>query len=1065
MNNDHSQAPEWRKYNGICIFILSFLLSTLPVKAQFLIGSPGQTQLQSTTGPTVAKTAYGDLFVRSGNVVLNRTNVNDQCIQTALLTQNTLSIQLFSDLTVTAQKTGVRTTTSGGIYWTGTITAETQNSTSLPPNGELTLFMLNNYLAGTLRYQSQVYDLTSDAGGNLRVVELDTDKAEPNEDCYFNAGEPAGATFAVAQSGLRAEPALRASATQENGNYIVDILVLYPPEVAAQMGANTAARTAAAQLRIEEANEIFANSQMNVRFRLAHDEINTDIILDADGGHTANISIPSVKNLRNTWGADIVTYWNYDGTSGTGTTFSGTAPMDVWNTSKYSEVITRYTFVHECGHNMGARHDRYEYVGESYLTSAPGYNFGKCFLTYRTIMAYDNSKYLPGAENTGRNRIKYFSNPDVNYNGVPTGVAFTGTFSTAGDGGPADNARRINECVPYVSAINDPVVTSSSIKYVVPDGAGNKDGSSWANAKATIKAAYDLADATEVHVKMGSYPFESITLKPGVHLKGGYTGTGDEREINPANTVWNGGASSANRFITAPTAGLASTEVSGLTFTGNTTTANGGAVSVVLEGTSSVDLLFKSCVFSNNTASSGTIYVNGTANNTGIIAFENCIISKNQATSSSACAAGLYSSNAAKINISLINCTVVGNTAPNYTGTSGSGGIAIRSADANVLSNVLFAANIQGTSTSSNYRKGSSATVTESNNLQSTTTDIFVDYTNSDFRLKSTASNAINAGSTTAGQFTAADILGRTKKGTRDIGAYEGGTIVIAPGASVSTIYDTTIHNDVVFQSDDDNGTGEWILNAPTTIDGTVQLVKTFTEKQWYPIGFPFALAGVIDNTPGTYFGEKLKAFDGTEGDFWLKSYSHNASTSSDGTGFAPKSAIALHEGYIIQFPSFYKDQGKGDQITVLFTSTANPTLSNTNINSKLSSTYYTLVANPSVGILTGIDAATHHYPYTGEKFLLTTSALEVKPFEALIAANLSSGVSPVTAIGDLDSEGLTTGLDSRITATSDSNDPVVETNYYTTQGIEVQKPSATGVYIVKEIHASQKATVTKTIY
>ncbi|MDR0864876.1 MAG: hypothetical protein LBO74_08090 [Candidatus Symbiothrix sp.] len=291
---------------------------------------------------------------------------------------------------------------------------------------------------------------------------------------------------------------------------------------------------------------------------------------------------------------------------------------------------------------------------------------------------------------------------------------------------------------------------------------------------------------------------------------------------------------------------------------------------------------------------------------------------------------------------------------------------------------------------------------------------------------------------------------------------------VIEPGITeTETNYTAGHYGDIVFKSNDSSTGKLTITSNNLTVNGVVKLQKTFTEKQWYPIGFPFALASVVDDTDDDYKGEALKAFDGESGDYWLKSYLHTAtSPAGDGTGFLDKTAIAAHEGYIIQFPKFYGAENPGE-ITVLFTSTAGPVLKNTNVSEiTLASTYYTLVANPSVGILTDISAASHHYPYTSDKkFLLTTPDLEVQPFEALIAANLPSGVSPITTIGDLDGEGLSTGLDSRITATSDSNDPVVETKYYTTQGVEVQKPSATGIYIVKEIHASQKATVTKTIH
>jgi hypothetical protein len=292
------------------------------------------------------------MFVRAGSIVLNRADINDPSIQTALQTQDLLSIQLFDDVAVTAMKTSVRNTLSGGIYWTGNT-----------PDGELTLFIQNNYLQGTLHQGNQVFDITSDENGNVKVVELDTDKnPTPNEDCFFK-DEEANSEPDVQQSvaGLRAADNFPTPSTDNDGNFIVDILVLYPTEIAMEMGATPELRTAKVNYYMEEANEIFIHSKINVRFRLAHDEINN--VIPKDASSTTDVSRASgVNTLRDLYGADIVSHWNYNGSAGIGTVWTGTKRNAMYNTSKYSEVISRYTFVHECGHNLSAHHDRYEYM-------------------------------------------------------------------------------------------------------------------------------------------------------------------------------------------------------------------------------------------------------------------------------------------------------------------------------------------------------------------------------------------------------------------------------------------------------------------------------------------------------------------------------------------------------------------------------------------------------------------------------------------------------------------------------------------------------------------------------
>jgi hypothetical protein len=444
--------------------LLTLLLLAQTMQAQFLIGSPGETQLRTAPEWAAAKALHGDRFVRAGIVALNRADVNDQSIQTALLTQDLLSIRLFGDVTVTAQKTNLRTATSGGIYWTGTV------GEGLPSNGELTLFMQNSYLTGTLRLEDKVFDIAPDENNTVKVVELALlNDPVYDEDCYHKE-EPVEARFARPNVEATDQPELRAAAsTDSEGHYIIDLLILYPTSVADQMGSSIAARTAKVTQYVEEANEIFANSEINIRFRLAHDEINNEIV---ENPTTSNqVKLNSIITMRDKYGADIVSHWNYNGSSGIGFNYGGDALASGYNTSNYNLVITQYTFVHECGHNIGAKHDRYDYRNSTDLTESPYYNFGKVFKTYRTVMAYANCTTVGGSSNSASScrRIKYFSNPDVLYNDVPVGSPGE-TASTLIDGGPADNAKRLNNIAAAVSGCNEPVTTLPTFKLTVKNG-------------------------------------------------------------------------------------------------------------------------------------------------------------------------------------------------------------------------------------------------------------------------------------------------------------------------------------------------------------------------------------------------------------------------------------------------------------------------------------------------------------------------------------------------------------------------------------------------------------------
>ena len=111
--------------------------------------------------------------------------------------------------------------------------------------------------------------------------------------------------------------------------------------------------------------------------------------------------------------------YTYTVTSGGGHTLT---------TAKKSCSASYHSSLHEVGHNFGCHHDRdngdnshYEY-GYGWLIGPEDLdNVG-----YRTVLAYSNPGYS--------RRVLQLSNPEVDYNGYPTGVE-----------GRADNARVIRD--------------------------------------------------------------------------------------------------------------------------------------------------------------------------------------------------------------------------------------------------------------------------------------------------------------------------------------------------------------------------------------------------------------------------------------------------------------------------------------------------------------------------------------------------------------------------------------------------------------------------------------------
>ena len=89
-------------------------------------------------------------------------------------------------------------------------------------------------------------------------------------------------------------------------------------------------------------------------------------------------------------------------------------------------MSTNLTLAHEVGHNIGFGHDRYSYGGSlpNYACDwvwgwvNPGAQNGPASERWRTVMAYNDQCTDWGVSCS---RVPHWSNPDINYNGSPTG--------------------------------------------------------------------------------------------------------------------------------------------------------------------------------------------------------------------------------------------------------------------------------------------------------------------------------------------------------------------------------------------------------------------------------------------------------------------------------------------------------------------------------------------------------------------------------------------------------------------------------------------------------------------
>ncbi len=220
------------------------------------------------------------------------------------------------------------------------------------------------------------------------------------------------------------------TAAPPRGVQFVDMMMLYTPAVRNTLGGHTPA-IVFCQNAIDLANDAYDLSGITqVQLRMVHVE-QVDYVESGNTGtdltrlrNSGDGNFDHIHTTRNQVGADnvalIVNFAN--NACGQAASLNPVNANLAFSVSARGCAIGNITFPHEVGHTMGCAHDHQNTGGSFY-----SYAFGHLFqdgngINRRTIMGVSSGS-----------RIQRFSNPDVLFVGVPTGVA---SGSNA-----ADNAR------------------------------------------------------------------------------------------------------------------------------------------------------------------------------------------------------------------------------------------------------------------------------------------------------------------------------------------------------------------------------------------------------------------------------------------------------------------------------------------------------------------------------------------------------------------------------------------------------------------------------------------------
>jgi peptidyl-Asp metalloendopeptidase len=267
-------------------------------------------------------------------------------------------------------------------------------------NGDVVLTFKKDFVAGLIFSPNSVYEIIP-KGDKQILIELNTEK------------------FPECGGDLKTEKTFEnklqiPSAGVDSGDR-VDVLVLYTTPVKNTLGGVAQAQVFAQQA-IDSANTAYLNSKIRMRVRLA----NAEETAIAETG-SLGTELPVVRNdaatsiSRNNANADLVAMIsNSSDNCGIGYlmgALSGNQNSGFTVTSRTC-AVGNLSFAHELGHNMGSTHNP-----ENGSNPTFNYGFGHYYDgNYRTVMSYTNQ--CPA----GCTRRAYFSNPEVLFNNLPTGL-------------------------------------------------------------------------------------------------------------------------------------------------------------------------------------------------------------------------------------------------------------------------------------------------------------------------------------------------------------------------------------------------------------------------------------------------------------------------------------------------------------------------------------------------------------------------------------------------------------------------------------------------------------------
>ena len=389
--------------------------------------------------------------------------------ETADRGRGTLRLPLFGKQALDVSYASSSSTLQGGLTWVGNVVGD--------PHGDVCIVVHGDKVAASIRHGQSLLRISPASNGVHGLTLVDEDHFLP---CGTDHTHEVHVPDDVSESAA-------------GGQLYADVLVAYSPQARSSNG-GTNGILSLINLAVLETNQAYNSSGVAHDLRLVH-TLETAQDETSDMGEvlgrvrsTSDGWYDEVHPARDLYGADFVAMITANGQY-CGIAYLMTNVSTGFASSAFSVTLDScstgyYSFGHELGHNMGCHHDRDNAGNAAYAYS---YGYRTPNNQYRTVLAYS-----PG------NRIKYFSNPDVTFNGWALGIAHP-------DPDSADNARSLDTAAPTFTEFRQEG-TGPQVLFSEDFESGNFSSNGWtlsSTGRCKVNAASAYSDSYGGRLKKG----------------------------------------------------------------------------------------------------------------------------------------------------------------------------------------------------------------------------------------------------------------------------------------------------------------------------------------------------------------------------------------------------------------------------------------------------------------------------------------------------------------------------------------------------------------------------------